>query len=523
MASLFFGPLVWQRRRSGPRDTRPARRLGTRHGLGAHGPADDRDVPRTWRQVRSGERCPNTPSPSSTSGRTPAGSSSSASRTRATSRSWPTARPPSGWPETLSVLGRLGDEAIDRTVFALRDFLAVAGSRPARSTPSRWRRPRFARRRTATRSSMPSTTGPGSTSRVINRKRSRCVCVPRRGPRSASRGTGLLFDIGGGSLEVTRFADRELRRAWTLPLGALRLLDEFLASDPPTQAERDALARHVRRVYEGRRGRQGGRRRAGRGHRRHRAEPGPHGRAAAFVLIPHLHGYRLPAERLRVVADQLAARRVDRRRSLSGLNEDRAELVVGGATTVLSILDLLGAADVLVSGQGLREGVALTALGMTTFEPSGGPSGAAPNQRAAARDRSGDEIADGHEQATIQHESAGRCQCCSPGSASRCFLIGWRKNSASRVEHARRFLTARGRPPPAVASAVLSKRVDSEAEQKGLAAADVSQRLLIRRAKELIAQPEPATQLLRRLCHGTKPILACEVCMEFGKVPILPK
>src|SRR5438874_12007310 len=63
----------------------------------------------------------------------------------------------------------------------------------------------------------------------------------------------------------------------------------------------------------------------------------------------------------------------------------------------------------------------------------------------------------------------------------------------------------------------------SKTEQKSLAAAVVSQRLLIRRAKELIAQPEPATQLLRRLCHSTEPMLTCEVCMEFGKGRILPK
>jgi len=38
-----------------------------------------------------------------------------------------------------------------------------------------------------------------------------------------------------------------------------------------------------------------------------------------------------------------------------------------------------------------------------------------------------------------------------------------------------------------VASAVLSGKPDSKPKQKGLAAADVSQRLLIRSAKELIA------------------------------------
>jgi exopolyphosphatase/guanosine-5'-triphosphate,3'-diphosphate pyrophosphatase len=267
----------------------------------------------------------------------------------------------------LSMLGRLGDEAIDRTVFALRDFLAVARGAGAVDTVAvATAAVREAEDCDAFVDAIHDRTGLDV--EVIDGEQEAAYAF-----LGAVHGLpvedGLLFDIGGGSLEVTRFADRELRRAWTLPLGALRLSDEFLATDPPTHAEREALARHVRRVLKD----AGVGTAADDGHvvgtggtvrnlarmdaRRHRS------------FIPHLHGYRLPAERLRAVADQLAARRVGRRRSLSGLNEDRADSIVGGATAVLSFLDLLGAADVLVSGQGLREGVALTALGMTTSSP----------------------------------------------------------------------------------------------------------------------------------------------------------
>jgi len=46
-----------------------------------------------------------------------------------------------------------------------------------------------------------------------------------------------------------------------------------------------------------------------------------------------------------------------------------------------------------------------------------------------------------------------------------------------------------------VAYAVLSGTLGSKPEEKRLAVAGVPQRFLIRRAKELIAQPEPAAQL----------------------------
>src|SRR5215468_5821263 len=79
-----------------------------------------------------------------------------------------------------------------------------------------------------------------------------------------------------------------------------------------------------------------------------------------------------------------------------------------------------------------------------------------------------------------------------------------------------------GGPSPVVASAVLSKK-ESKPELKRLATADISQRLLVRPAKELIAQPEPAAQLLRGLCCRTRPMLPREACVEFRKRGVLSK
>src|SRR6185312_2443685 len=48
---------------------------------------------------------------------------------------------------------------------------------------------------------------------------------------------GYVLDIGGGSLELTHFRDRRGVASGMLPLGALRLSQEFLLSDPPTAKE----------------------------------------------------------------------------------------------------------------------------------------------------------------------------------------------------------------------------------------------------------------------------------------------
>ena len=46
--------------------------------------------------------------------------------------------------------------------------------------------------------------------------------------------SGLLFDLGGGSMQVSHFSNRRLDRATSLPLGALRLSETFLTSRSAT-------------------------------------------------------------------------------------------------------------------------------------------------------------------------------------------------------------------------------------------------------------------------------------------------
>lgn len=63
-----------------------------------------------------------------------------------------------------------------------------------------------------------------------------------------SAGNILLFDIGGGSLEIALGDDEEPDVALSLPLGAGRSTIGFLHDDPPTEAQQDALRQHARAV-----------------------------------------------------------------------------------------------------------------------------------------------------------------------------------------------------------------------------------------------------------------------------------
>ncbi|RXZ46066.1 Ppx/GppA phosphatase family protein [Agromyces binzhouensis] len=63
-----------------------------------------------------------------------------------------------------------------------------------------------------------------------------------------SAGRILLFDIGGGSLEIAHGGDEVPDNARSVPLGAGRSTIEYLSTDPPTDEQVDALRTHARAV-----------------------------------------------------------------------------------------------------------------------------------------------------------------------------------------------------------------------------------------------------------------------------------
>ena len=87
-------------------------------------------------------------------------------------------------------------------------------------------------------------------------------------------------------------------------------------------------------------------------------------------FIPHLHGYTLPAERLEQAITLLTGRKATKRRNTPGLNADRADSIVGGALAIQGLIEHVGAEEILVSAQGLREGAALAALGYGIMNPA---------------------------------------------------------------------------------------------------------------------------------------------------------
>lgn len=55
----------------------------------------------------------------------------------------------------------------------------------------------------------------------------------------------LLIDLGGGSCELTVSVDKQIRTMFSLPLGAVRLTQEFLQHDPPKKKELKRLREFI--------------------------------------------------------------------------------------------------------------------------------------------------------------------------------------------------------------------------------------------------------------------------------------
>jgi exopolyphosphatase/guanosine-5'-triphosphate,3'-diphosphate pyrophosphatase len=187
--------------------------------------------------------------------------------------------------------------------------------------------------------------------------------------RGLSVSNGLLFDLGGGSMQLTRFAARRRGTDLSLPFGALRLSEQFLDSDPPTRKQVRRLRDHVRGQLAAagvRRLRQGERLVGTGGTLRNLAKID---RQERRYPIGELHGYELPTDRLEDVVDLLAETKEKRRDDLPGLSAERADSIVGGAVAIQTLAEFVRAPHIVVSGQGVREGIALGLLRIPVGSP----------------------------------------------------------------------------------------------------------------------------------------------------------
>jgi exopolyphosphatase/guanosine-5'-triphosphate,3'-diphosphate pyrophosphatase len=172
-----------------------------------------------------------------------------------------------------------------------------------------------------------------------------------------------VFDLGGGSLECLRFADRQIQQAVSLQLGCVRMTERFITdvSAPLVQSEGTALALHV--LAELKRS----------GFRCPLATPAAVFTGGTVTTVRSIKGalHGVPMEdtpatiatgSLAHLLDELAPLSLAQRRAVPGLPPGRADVFPAALITLLSVADYAQITSFHHSLYNLRWGLAAEAL-----------------------------------------------------------------------------------------------------------------------------------------------------------------
>ncbi len=167
----------------------------------------------------------------------------------------------------------------------------------------------------------------------------------------------LLMDLGGGSCELTISSRGHITQTVSLPVGAVRLTQEFLRHDPPKKNELASL----KRLVAGRLARVAPRLAATHVH----TIIATGGTAAALDAIHRAKASSakqrtaalVPRKAVAKIADMLAKRNQQQRTLVPGLGSKRAEIIVAGATVYAEVLQRCGLPGFRYSPLGLRDGL----------------------------------------------------------------------------------------------------------------------------------------------------------------------
>ncbi len=159
----------------------------------------------------------------------------------------------------------------------------------------------------------------------------------------------LVMDIGGGSVELAWGTGDQIERSISIPAGAVVLTERFLAHDPPLATEVAALREHLTGTLDPALSHAAG-------------QPylivGVGGTITTMAAIEErlspydpdrIHGFQLSSRMVDRITEELAASTVAERRSLPGLQPERADIILAGALVLQHALTRCDARSMIVS------------------------------------------------------------------------------------------------------------------------------------------------------------------------------
>lgn len=181
-----------------------------------------------------------------------------------------------------------------------------------------------------------------------------------------------VFDIGGGSLEITIVNGGVVESSHSFDLGAVFMTEQFVTEDPVSPTSLKRLQSYVKEQLKN-------------------ELPSPHAvqtvigsggtvtalgylavhaRGAAFAS---LHGSEILRSEVIHVLSMLGRKNVRERRQLPGLSSDRADIIIAGVAVIDAMMLVLKANRLFVNGGGVREGLILRAMERHGLLPMSSP------------------------------------------------------------------------------------------------------------------------------------------------------
>ena len=180
------------------------------------------------------------------------------------------------------------------------------------------------------------------------------------------RGPVCVFDIGGGSTEIVQGAVDDANRAVhghavSLDIGAVRMTERHVRTDPPAAREIEAIRNDVRAALAS------------------VTRPDPScswvGIAGTVTTLcamelglevydgARVHGHRLSHAAMGGWAHRLSSSTLAERKQIAGLEAGRADVILAGAVIAQEVLSWAHASEATVSDRGVRWGLALECFG----------------------------------------------------------------------------------------------------------------------------------------------------------------
>lgn len=172
-------------------------------------------------------------------------------------------------------------------------------------------------------------------------------------------GASLVVDVGGGSMELITLTPGRPPQLRSLDVGAVRLTERFITSDPPTPDELVAASAHAEAELAGIDVFHGAVDLVGLG--------GTITTIAAMLQAldvydaSKVHGYAIVLDDVEPLITHVASLTTEQRRELPGLEPGREDIIVAGCLIVRAVMRPAGSTSMRVSTAGILHGIALDA------------------------------------------------------------------------------------------------------------------------------------------------------------------